>query len=302
MLHRGDYAAAIAIYEQILADPAAIGVSASTSYAMYGLALTDIGRMTDARRVLAEGLARAGNPADRLLLLCHDAERERLAGNPGRAVELGEQALEADPVNPNRAMAWVVLNWARFEAGLEPRREEVEIRYPATQAVASEVDALIAMAAGRYEEAERGFDESGGGSGNDPSSAARSAAGRRRAMPWPPPGKDERARERLLKAEQDAVAIGLGPQLGRIRRSLRGLGLHRSADRAREVVLAGELTAREREVIGLVGEGLTSAQIAARLGIARSTVDSQVRSVMVKLGTRSRRQAARQAREDEAGV
>ncbi len=187
MLYRGDYPAAIEIYEQILADPAAIGVAAGTSYAMYGLALTDIGRMTDARRVLAEGLARAGNPADRLLLLCHDAERERLAGNPGRAVELGEQALEADPVNPNRAMAWVVLNWARFEAGLEPRREEVEIRYPVTQAVASEVDALIAMAAGRYKEAERGFDDGGGASGNDPSSAVRSAAGRRPAMPRPPP-------------------------------------------------------------------------------------------------------------------
>jgi hypothetical protein len=42
----------------------------------------------------------------------------------------------------------------------------------------------------------------------------------------------------------------------------------------------------------LLGIGLTSAQIASRLGIERSTVETDVRSAMRKLGSRTRLQAA----------
>jgi DNA-binding NarL/FixJ family response regulator len=55
------------------------------------------------------------------------------------------------------------------------------------------------------------------------------------------------------------------------------------------------LTRREREVLRLVAGGLASPQIAARLGVARCTVDSQVRSAMDKLGARSRVEAAARA-------
>jgi DNA-binding CsgD family transcriptional regulator len=54
----------------------------------------------------------------------------------------------------------------------------------------------------------------------------------------------------------------------------------------------GSLTPRERQVLCLVGEGLTSAQIGAALGIASRTVDRQAASAVARLGARSRRHAA----------
>jgi DNA-binding NarL/FixJ family response regulator len=48
------------------------------------------------------------------------------------------------------------------------------------------------------------------------------------------------------------------------------------------------LTTRETEVLGLLVEGLSKAGVAAHLGVSPHTVDSQVRSIYKKLGTRSR--------------
>jgi DNA-binding NarL/FixJ family response regulator len=54
---------------------------------------------------------------------------------------------------------------------------------------------------------------------------------------------------------------------------------------------AKALTARETAVLALAGEGCSSQVIAERLGIARVTVESHVRSAMRKLGATTRRQA-----------
>jgi DNA-binding CsgD family transcriptional regulator len=51
----------------------------------------------------------------------------------------------------------------------------------------------------------------------------------------------------------------------------------------------------------LIAAGLTSREIALRLGLARSTVESHVRSAMTKLNAMSRVQAA-SLLEDDAGV
>jgi DNA-binding NarL/FixJ family response regulator len=59
---------------------------------------------------------------------------------------------------------------------------------------------------------------------------------------------------------------------------------------------AHELTPREREVFDCLGEGLSNAEIARRLGIAEATTKTHVSRVLAKLGLRSRMQAALAAR------
>ncbi len=63
--------------------------------------------------------------------------------------------------------------------------------------------------------------------------------------------------------------------------------LHRGGDEAIEDV---RLTRREREVIDLIGEGLSNKEIAQRLNIATHTVKSHVRNVMEKLTLHTRLQ------------
>lgn len=54
----------------------------------------------------------------------------------------------------------------------------------------------------------------------------------------------------------------------------------------------GRLTTRERQVAGLVADGLTNRQIGGRLGISQRTVETQLDSVRTKLDLRSRAQVA----------
>ena len=58
------------------------------------------------------------------------------------------------------------------------------------------------------------------------------------------------------------------------------------------------LTAREREVLQLVTQGLTYAQMAEQLVISPRTVDTHLRSIYGKLGVTSRSAATRVALEN----
>jgi DNA-binding NarL/FixJ family response regulator len=53
-----------------------------------------------------------------------------------------------------------------------------------------------------------------------------------------------------------------------------------------------ELTDREREILELIGEGLTNRQIGERLHLAEKTIKNYVSSMLAKLGLESRTQAA----------
>jgi len=55
---------------------------------------------------------------------------------------------------------------------------------------------------------------------------------------------------------------------------------------------SGDLTPREREVLQLIGQGLTNRQIAERLVIELGTVKNHVHSILDKLNVSSRRDAA----------
>jgi DNA-binding NarL/FixJ family response regulator len=106
---------------------------------------------------------------------------------------------------------------------------------------------------------------------------------------------------RLVSAEEPE----LGAREARVAaETLERLGAVREADAAAALVrelggpartgpkLFGTLTNREREVLGLLGEGLTNAEIAARLYISTKTAGNHVSSVLSKLHLRSRSEAA----------
>jgi DNA-binding NarL/FixJ family response regulator len=57
------------------------------------------------------------------------------------------------------------------------------------------------------------------------------------------------------------------------------------------------LTRREREVLALLGEGLTNDEIAARLVVSPNTAKVHVHNVLSKLGVKRRTQAVRLARD-----
>jgi DNA-binding CsgD family transcriptional regulator/Tfp pilus assembly protein PilF len=123
----------------------------------------------------------------------------------------------------------------------------------------------------------------------------------------------EEARARLaLASVQAACGSPLALSSARAARdALERLGARRDADQAaallRELGAAGrtavrgqrgELTVREREVLGLVAAGLSNAQIADRLVIAPKTAEHHVSRVLAKLGVRSRAEAAAHAVRD----
>jgi DNA-binding NarL/FixJ family response regulator len=66
----------------------------------------------------------------------------------------------------------------------------------------------------------------------------------------------------------------------------------------RTVVPAGGLSPREHEVLRLVADGMTNAEIAERLVISEATVKTHVAHVLVKVGARDRAHAVARAYRD----
>jgi two-component system NarL family response regulator len=95
---------------------------------------------------------------------------------------------------------------------------------------------------------------------------------------------------RLVAAMHDVIDGGaaVSPAMGgKLFTALRDLLRHSWTMSAR----APELTGRELEILGLVGNGKTSREIAEELFISENTVRNHVRNVLDKLGLRSRFEA-----------
>jgi DNA-binding CsgD family transcriptional regulator len=116
----------------------------------------------------------------------------------------------------------------------------------------------------------------------------------------------EAARARLglaetLRIEQPEVAVA---EARTALDELEALGADRDADRAAALVrelggpartgpkALGLLTRREREILALLGEGLSNAEVAARLFISTKTAEHHVSNVLAKLHVRTRTEAA----------
>ncbi|MFJ9695663.1 response regulator [Kitasatospora sp. NPDC101183] len=77
--------------------------------------------------------------------------------------------------------------------------------------------------------------------------------------------------------------------------------LRSDAEPAQPVAAGPGLTAREQEVLALIGEGLTNRQIGERLYLAEKTVKNHVSRLLAKLGVERRVQAALIATEVRRG-
>jgi DNA-binding CsgD family transcriptional regulator len=101
--------------------------------------------------------------------------------------------------------------------------------------------------------------------------------------------------EVLLTAVKLADDLGAVALAARVRRRLRAQGtkgVPRGPQPATRANPAG-LTARQLDVLELIGEGLTDAEIAQRLVLSVKTVNHHVAAILAKLGVDNRRDAAR---------
>ena len=101
----------------------------------------------------------------------------------------------------------------------------------------------------------------------------------------------------LLVALAILNSLGAEPLARRVRTRLRELGvtrIPRGSMRSTRDSPAG-LTSRQTDVVRLLADGLTNAEIAARLVLSVRTVDTHVGAILTKLGARTRRDAAARA-------
>jgi DNA-binding CsgD family transcriptional regulator/tetratricopeptide (TPR) repeat protein len=105
--------------------------------------------------------------------------------------------------------------------------------------------------------------------------------------------------DELRRALTILGGLGAAPMADRVAARLRELGVHdlpRRPSRATVGNPAG-LTGRQLEVLGLLGEGRTNAEIGAALHISPKTVGHHVSAILDKLKVSDRREAARLARD-----
>jgi DNA-binding CsgD family transcriptional regulator len=101
-----------------------------------------------------------------------------------------------------------------------------------------------------------------------------------------------------LAALSDLDALGAVPLAQRLRRRLRSRGV--SVPRGPAVTTRenpGRLTVRQAEVLGLLADGLSNADIANRLVVSVRTAGNHVAAVLDKLGVHSRAEAVARGRE-----
>ncbi|MCV7223986.1 helix-turn-helix transcriptional regulator [Mycolicibacterium elephantis] len=107
----------------------------------------------------------------------------------------------------------------------------------------------------------------------------------------------------LARRGLDALdRLGADAVAAKIRGRLRARGVAVVPARRRSTTLANTagLTARQVDVLRLLGDGLTNAELAERLYLSVKTIDKHVSAILDKLAVTNRRDAVRRAR--EAGI
>jgi DNA-binding CsgD family transcriptional regulator/tetratricopeptide (TPR) repeat protein len=106
-----------------------------------------------------------------------------------------------------------------------------------------------------------------------------------------------RAREAFVEAVEAYTSIGAAADVARLRAAFRAHGIHRGPHSRHRRAVSGwdSLTDTEVKVAGLVAEGLSNPEIAAKLMLSRRTVSTHVSHILKKLGVASRTDIARES-------
>lgn len=243
--------------------------------------LCDVGRIGEAVTTV-EPLG--GSPSHETLYRVVRIHAFWMGGEPERALaELAPALAAADSDDFILGDALGALAWAAWDAGQPPPDLPEPLVVPYLAGVPHELDGIAALRAGRHGEAAAHFDTAAQKHADHhyrsqvhcvwAAAEARRLAG------------DPGAEEALLAAQAQARDSGMVATLARCERSLRAMGVRRVS---KAVPSSSLLSPRETEVVALVAEGLTDRQIAARLGVAHRTVQTQVASARTELGAESR--------------
>jgi DNA-binding CsgD family transcriptional regulator len=253
------------------------------------VALAALGRLEEARQQLGDVAgAVTSDWFGRGELLAALAQVALWSGRPAQAIALVGLVLEVPtPIVGGHIMAQLTRAWACVEVDAEFEAVDPPIRSLA--GAAPEFEGLRLLAA------------------NEPAAAAVRFANAAalwdglneiRAMTcrW---AEGEALRQdgataapaRLRASLDIAEACGFESLAVRIRRSLRLAGVHVSTPDRPSGAEHPRLTRRERELIELVGHGLTNIEIARRMGLGRPTVSRILSNAMGKLDADSRAHA-----------
>ncbi|HWN31661.1 MAG TPA: LuxR C-terminal-related transcriptional regulator, partial [Pseudonocardia sp.] len=263
LMQCGQWAAAEAAASATLADPRTVPALGVLPMSVLGLLRARRGE-SGCWSVLDEAMATEAEPSVPRLGLLFEARAEAawLAGDDRRAVAEARRGLGGATPTEDRWQAGALACWI-FRAGGQP--PDVPVAEPYAREIAGD----WAGAARAYEA--RGL----------PYEAALARLG----------GDVDALRAALSVLDR----LDAAPAAARARDRLRALG-ERRGTRARWSSTRHNpygLTSRQLQVHALLGEGLSNAEIAARLVLSRNTVNHHVAAVLAKLDVSSRTEAVR---------
>jgi DNA-binding CsgD family transcriptional regulator len=221
------------------------------------------GALPEALAVLAAGFAGHTEELDEIEYLLADAVR--------LAVKTGE-------LETARALAG---HAAAFAAGSEIPRRQANTLY--CRGLLDHDATRLLTAADRYGDASRPLFSA---------KALEAAAGEFVAA-----GDRGQARAAFTRAVEIYATLGAAADAARLQAMFRAHGIRRGPRSKHRQARSGwdSLTPAETKIAGLVGEGLSNPEIAARLLLSRRTVATHVSHILKKLGVHSRTDIAREA-------
>jgi DNA-binding NarL/FixJ family response regulator len=273
-----------------LCEHAGVSIHRPQLEADIAVALADAGRAQEAWEYFELAAGHADTPWMEGVVAWARSELELTAGRPARALVATDEALAGSLIGYAREEVSCVRRWALYDLGRPECERGRDLGDVFTRTMRHESHAFAALVDGDLGEAQKLFAQA---ASRWHGIQVRAELRALRAAGLTAAARGHRAEAVALLEDAGAQAIALGFRaLGtRLRHDLESVGGRRVVKARRPLIL----TARECEVLALVGRGLSTAGIAKETGLARTTIETHVRSAMGKLGAKTRVQAVRLA-------